>query len=100
MNCLSCAAGTHVPVGLLGLATNTMRVRGVMARAIADRSCPSGMEESGGFAGTATPVAPVACTAFGYTANAYCEYTASRPGLRKASASSTSKSLEPLPSVI
>ena len=31
-------AGTQVPVGLLGLAMNTRRVRGVMARAMASRS--------------------------------------------------------------
>ncbi len=36
----------------------------------------------------------------GYTAKAYCEYTASRPGFRNASARSTSASFEPLPSVI
>ena len=63
-------AGAQVPVGLLGLAMNTMRVRGVMARAMAARSWPSGMGESAGNAAAPTPVAPVAWTAIGYTANA------------------------------
>ena len=80
MKASSSAAPTQVPVGLLGLATNTTRVRSLMARAMAARSWPSGMGESAGSAGTATPVAPVAWTAMGYTAKAYCEYTASRPG--------------------
>ena len=43
MKAFSAGAGTQVPVGLLGLAMNTMRVRGVMARAIASRSWPSGI---------------------------------------------------------
>ena len=58
------------------------------------------MAESAASAGVTMPVAPAACTAIGYTANAYCEYTAESPGLRNASASSTSTSFEPLPSVI
>ncbi len=50
MKAFSAGAGTQVPVGLLGLAMNTMRVRGVMARAMASRSWPSGMADPGGFA--------------------------------------------------
>ena len=38
INASSASGGTHVPVGLLGLATNTMRVAGVIAARIAGRS--------------------------------------------------------------
>ena len=65
MNASSSCAGIQVPVGLFGFATNTTRVAALIARAIAARSWPSGMLESGPSAGTATPVAPVAWTAMG-----------------------------------
>src|SRR4051812_14118888 len=59
--------GSQVPVGLLGLAMNTTRVDGVIAAAIARRSWPRFS------AGTSMPIAPRACVASGYTANACCE---------------------------
>ena len=93
------ASSSQVPVGLFGLATNIMRVCGPTAAASAAGSWPSGCAWPAGHAGATRAVAPEACTALGYTANAYCEYTASTPGTRNASASSTRTSFEPLPSV-
>jgi hypothetical protein len=56
----SIASGGHqVPVGLFGFATNTTRVRGVIAARIAARSWPKS------FAATSMPVAPRACVASG-----------------------------------
>ena len=48
-----------VPVGLLGLAMNTIRVSGVMAASIAARSCPKSAS------GTSMPTAPMACATSG-----------------------------------
>ncbi len=59
MNASSSAAASNVPVGLFGLATNTMRVRGVTAARIRDRSWPKS------FAGTSMPMAPRALVASG-----------------------------------
>ena len=50
---------TTVPVGLFGLHTKITRVRGVIASAIAARSCVSS------FSGTRTSVAPVSGTRIG-----------------------------------
>ncbi|MDF3020409.1 MAG: hypothetical protein K0Q92_1712 [Steroidobacteraceae bacterium] len=65
MNSRSGPDGTQVPVGLLGLAMNTRRVRGVMARSMAARSWPNGIGESAGVAGVTTPTAPTAWMAMG-----------------------------------
>jgi hypothetical protein len=60
MNSSSSPRRSAVPVGLLGLQTSTTRVRGLIAAAIAGRSCPW----SARF-GTRTLVAPVVAATIG-----------------------------------
>ncbi len=57
----SSARRTTVPVGLLGLQTKIIRVRSVMASAIASRSCTSPP-----VSGTFTDVAPLTWVMIGY----------------------------------
>src|SRR5450631_3936655 len=57
MNARTASGASQVPVGLFGLATNTMRVRAVSAARIAGRSWPRSR------AGIAMPLAPRACVA-------------------------------------
>lgn len=57
----SAARRTTVPVGLLGLQTKIIRVRSVIASAIASRSCRSSASS-----GTFTDVAPEICVMIGY----------------------------------
>lgn len=90
----SASASTTVPVGLLGLHTNTRRVRGVIAARIASRSCPWPASS-----GTATGVAPAIRTSEGYASKDRHAKTTSSPSPATAWMSWAAISTDPAPTV-
>ena len=82
-----------VPVGLFGVQTSTIRVRGVIAAAIASRSCRSPAPS-----GTCTGTAPASVTRIGYASNDRQANTTSSPGSQVAAMSWPSTPTDPGPS--
>ena len=82
-----------MPVGLFGVQTSTIRVRGVIAAAIAARSCRSPAPS-----GTCTGTAPASVTRIGYASNDRHANTTSSPGSQVAATSWPSTPTEPGPS--
>ncbi len=91
-NTSSSASPTVVPVGLFGVHTSTIRVRGVIAAAIATRSC-----RSPAASGTWTGTAPASVTRIGYASNDRQAKTTSSPGSHVAAMSWPSTPTDPGP---
>ena len=92
-NTSSSESPTAVPVGLFGVQTSTIRVRGVIAAAIAARSCRSPAPS-----GTCTGTAPASVTRIGYASNDRQANTTSSPGSQVAAMSCPSTPTDPGPS--
>jgi len=90
-NSASSEARTTVPVGLFGLQTKIIRVRGVIAAAIAARSCLSSVS------GTRTEEAAARSASAGYASNERQAYMTSAPGSPTASKSCCATPTEPQP---
>ncbi len=87
---------TTVPVGLLGLHTNTRRVRGLTAAAIASTSCRKSASNP-----TVTTRAPPICVTIGYASNERQANTTSSVGSRQvADTSCWHRLTEPHPTAI